>query len=290
MTTIPERLPRLVLLAALACASAASTAHADTPPPAAATPAATAEQLAEQAYQEHASGKEAEAIATYLRAFELSHAGAILFNVATIYDRKLGERGLAEDFYRRYLVAPDAEPDLVQKATERLTALKKQDEAEKSAAIAVAPVPAPPAATGTATAPPPPPAPQPTPLAPTESPASPPSDGHALRTAGIVVGAVGIAGVGASLVLGAMAKSKNDDANAVCNGAACSSDRGVTLANQAGSLATASTATFIAGLALVGGGVAMFVLAPRSPGPVAQWSVSPTVATSGAGLRLAGTF
>src|SRR5690349_16640257 len=54
----------------------------------------TAEQLANRAYDEHAAGKYPEAIASYLKAYELSNAGVILFNVATIYDRKLHEREL----------------------------------------------------------------------------------------------------------------------------------------------------------------------------------------------------
>jgi hypothetical protein len=282
-----NRISRLGSLAAVVLAFTTAFPASAAPPT-----ATTAEQLAEQAYEQHASGRDAEAIATYLRAYELSQAAAILFNVATIYDRKLGERGLAEEYYRRYLAAPDAEPELVRKATERLTALKKDDEDEaatKRAAIAVAPVPTTPPP---ASAPPPPPAVAPPIEARPAEASGARSNGHTLRTAGIVVGVVGVAGVGASMVLGALAKGKNDDANAVCNGAACSSENGVSLANQAGSLATASTISFVAGLALAGGGVAMFFLAPKdSPAsPVARITVSPLLGPSNVGLGVGGSF
>jgi len=282
---LTNRLSRLAGAAALASALVTSPARAADPP----TPTATAEQLAEEAYQQHASGKEAEAIATYLRAYELSHAAAILFNVATIYDRKLRERGLAEDFYRRYLGAPDAEPELTRKATERLTALKKEDEDEaeaKRATIVVAPVPTTTRATSTPQ-PEPPASPQPAPTA--LAPAT--SSGHTVRAVGIVVGAVGVIGVGASMVLGVLAKAKNDDANAVCNGATCANENGVALANQAGSLASASTVTFVAGLAFVGGGVTMYLLAPKNAAsPVARIKISPEIGLDRAGVSIGGRF
>jgi hypothetical protein len=282
-----NRLSRVAGVAALALAFLSSPARADAP----AAPTATAEQLAEQAYQQHASGKEAEAIATYLRAYELSHAAAILFNVATIYDRKLRERGLAEDFYRRYLGAPDAEPELTRKATERLTSLKKEDEDEaeaKRAAVVVAPVPTTtPPAIAPQSEPPAASVVQPAPAA----VASPASNGHTVRTVGIVVGALGVAGVGASMVLGVLAKAKNDDANAVCNGATCANENGVMLANQAGSLASASTVTFVAGLALVGGGITTYLLAPKDPAsPMARIRITPEVGLDRAGVSIGGSF
>ena len=64
------------------------------------------------------------------------------------------------------------------------------------------------------------------------------------------------------------------------------------LASQAGSLATASTVAFVAGLALVGGGVTMFLLAPKDApsSPVARLRVSPQVGPSNVGLNVGGTF
>ena len=268
---------------------ATSRAYGADPAPASSATApapSSAEQLANEAYQQHTAGHYGEAISTYLKAYEISKAGVVLFNVATIYDRKLHERELAEDYYRRYLGAHDAEPELVKKATERLTALKKEDEdaAAKSAtpvtplsAAAAAPLPSEPA-----------PASPPRPS--TDAARDSTSPGKPLRTAGIVVGAVGVAGVGASLVLGFLAKGKNDDANAICNGAVCTSDRGVTLAKDAGTFATASTVAFITGLVLVGGGVTMYFVAPRDTSASSSITLGPAFGATSAGMSLHGSF
>ncbi|HEX4445490.1 MAG TPA: hypothetical protein VH044_02085 [Polyangiaceae bacterium] len=237
-----------------------------TPAPTAPSAAApSAESLAARAYALHEAGRYAEAIATYLEAYKLSSAAVTLFNVATIYDRKLHESALAADYYRRYLAAPDAEPELVKKATARLTALKGEDVATP---IAV---------------PPPPPSPP--------SPLSPPVHAAALRPAGIAVTAVGVAATGAGLVLGLLAKCKNDDANGMCSGRVCSSEEGVMLAHQASTLATASTATFFAGLALAGGGVVMILLSPRHASqPSSHLAIAPFVGPYGAGLGARASF
>ena len=229
------------------------------PPPA----PPSAQQLADRAYELHAAGDYAAAIAMYLRAYEASTSAVTLLNVATIYDRKLHEGQLASDYYRRYLRAPDAEPDLVQKATERLTALKQGQESASTRA----------------------------PASPNAVDLAAPSRGRSERTVGIAVGATGLAGVGASLVLALLAKSKNDDANAICDGAACSTDEGVHLAHQAGVLATASTLSFFAGLGLAGGGLALILLAPR-PSDSTSSPLALTVVDSpgGAGLGLRGAF
>jgi hypothetical protein len=248
---------------------------------------ASAERLANEAYDQQAAGKFAEAIASYLKAYEISKTGIILLNVATLYDRKLHERSLASEYYRRYVLATDADPDHVKRATERLVALQRELETERQNA-AVPPV-------------------APAPAAPSAAPVTPPpkltasdagstvktlNDGGRWRTAGIVVGATGIASVGASMVLGLVAKGKNSDANALCNGAACTSDRGVSLAHDAGTFATASTITFVAGLLLVGGGITMYLVAPRTTAGATSASVriAPQVGTTSAGMSLHGSF
>ena len=99
-------------------------------------------------------------------------------------------------------------------------------------------------------------------------------------------------GLGASLVLGLVAKGKNDDANAICNGAACSNDRGVTLAHDAGTFATVSTVTFVSGLVLAGAGVTMIVLAPKSASAssATRLTFTPQVGLSQVGLNVGGSF
>jgi tetratricopeptide (TPR) repeat protein len=293
MNRASRRAARLswAILASLSIQSVAPHAHGAEPAP------KTAEQLANEAYEQHAAGKYAEAIATYLKVFEISKAGVVLFNVARIYDHKLHERTLAMEYYRRYLVAPDAEPELVQKATQRLTELKR--EAQEAAALpAPATVPAP-----LASAPPPSPAAAAPAPVPTSSP--PPTavevdgehqekgGGGTLRIAGVVIGVTGVASVGTGVVLGLLAKKKNDDANAACNGGvACPDQRGVTLARDAGSLATGATVTFVAGLALVAGGITLYFAAPKrtTTAQAARLTFTPLLGATSAGMGVTGSF
>jgi tetratricopeptide (TPR) repeat protein len=279
-------------LAPLACmATAASLAIAFTAPPARAEgpeAAQAVEKLADEAYAQHAAGKHAEAIGTYTKAYELSKAGAILFNIATIYDRDLHERALAMEYFRRYLQAPDAEAEFIQKATERLSVLRREAEEEESARGVLPPPPAPPAPARA----------EETPAAPTApaswSPAPPRREaavrGNDWRVIGIVVGGVGVASIGASLVLGLVAKAKNDDANTLCDASSCRAERGITLDHQASGYATAATVSFVAGAVLVGTGLTMYFVAPRSAVPSARIAIEPHVGPNGAGFRIQGSF
>ena len=260
----------------------ASPARAD----GAETASGTAEALANEAYEQHAAGKYPEAISSYLKAFEISKSGVILFNVATIYDKKMHERDLAADYFRRYLRAPDAEPELVQKANQRLATLKQEadEEERKRAALPVVlqPTAGPPAADTTKVS---------APTAATKDEGVTETS-RPLRPVGVVVGAVGVASLATSAVLAVIAKGKNDDANALCNGQECSSDRGVTLASQAGTMATASTVTFVAGVTLLVGGVTLYFAAPRrvSSPSTAHLTVAPDVGLARAGMTLRGRF
>jgi tetratricopeptide (TPR) repeat protein len=243
----------------------------------------TTEQLAERAYQLQAAGKYADAVATYLKAYELSKDALTLLNVARIYDQKLHENELASEYYRRYVMAPDAEPDRVKRVTERITALKREAEEERAKAVAAP-------SSGAANAASPPPAdavPPPASSAPTEA-----SPGAGMRTAGVVVGVVGLLGVGTSFALGAAAKSKNNDANAACSGSVCQTQAGVDAAHSAGSFATGSTIAFAAGLAFVAGGIVLYIAAPShsSGASSSAFFLAPRVDPTGAGLALHGAF
>jgi hypothetical protein len=278
------RLASMVTIAVLSvelAAPCAGVARADTPP-AAAPASPTVEQLAERAFQQQAAGNYSESIATYLKAYEISHAGAILFNVAAIYDRKLHERDLAAEYFRRYLKAPDAEPELVERATTRLTALKKEAE-EARLAEAAQPPPVRQNENGAGAA-----GQQ---VAPANAEATHSRSGATMRVTGVVLGVLGLGAIGGSMALGALAKSKNDDANLVCKGDACTAQSGVTSARDAGTFATASTGVFIGGAVLLVAGVALFVVAPRSSSPsTASLQVVPQIGPSGGGLGLHGTF
>jgi hypothetical protein len=164
---------------------------------------------------------------------------------------------------------------------------------------------------GTA-APPPPPVPSSIPSA---APSSAPTTGSGeelhpaeprpgggwttMRTVGVVTGGVGIAGVAAGAVFGLLASSAWNNAQSECPGNTLA-----TCPNHAGAVndhsttvtdATISTVGFIAGGALVAGGVTLFVLG-ASPSPEAAQPatgrviVTPVFGPSVAGLSLAGGF
>jgi hypothetical protein len=268
-------------LAAALAATAPTPARAQT-----ADPTRAVEDLAARAHAEYTGGNYSEAIAQYLRVYETSGAPAVLFNVAAIYDRKLHERQLATAYYRRYAKLADAEPSLVRRATDRVAVLKREqadEQADEQAALrADAAPPGPtPAASPTATD-----------TGPTTTRAAPALRSHSaggeLRTIGAAVGVAGLVGVGTSLALGLVAKSKNDEASSLCNGAACASQRGVDVAGESQSFATAATVSFVAGVGFIAIGTGMYLLAPsRRPTPSAfDANISP----NGAGIRLRGSF
>ena len=241
------------------------------PPPAPANKVAS-DDLANQAYEAYSRRDFAQAVSLYLRAHQASPLASaeILYNIAKIYDVKLNDPELATDFYRRFLRAPDADADLVRRATDRVNALRADKEPAPTAsapagAVVVVPVPY----------------------------AEPPPDGsgRAMRVAGLVVGGAGILTVGVGAVFGLTASSKNNDAKALCNGDACTSRRAITLTDEASTAATASTVLVVGGGIAVVAGAALFLLAPsRSVGTASSLRVEPRVGTSAAGLEVSGVW
>lgn len=86
----------------------------------------TAAQLSDQAYTKYEAGDFPGAVALYMKAYAISVDARILFNVAQIYDKKVQDRDLALEYYRRYLKSTTTEEDLVRKATARVTELQRQ--------------------------------------------------------------------------------------------------------------------------------------------------------------------
>ncbi len=131
--------------------------------------------------------------------------------------------------------------------------------------------------------PPRPPAEPPLPSlpAPREGPTSP------LRTAGLGFAALGLVGVGVGAMFGMSAMAHRDDSRCVDNRCGPGSDPGAL--RDAGEAADLATGFFIGGGALVLGGAALFLLAP-SPSRDARVWVKPSVARSGGGLGLGGTW
>jgi tetratricopeptide (TPR) repeat protein len=225
-------------------------------------PKETAEQLAEQGYASYEAGKYADAIGLYMKAFQISGDARLLYNVASIYDKKLHDRPLAEDFYRRYLRSTTTEPALVKKANERLTEMKNERETLRENSDAPArPGPAP-AAEG----------------------APSPSGGSSMRTAGLVVGVGGLALVGVGAGFGLSASSKADDVSRDCPNDRCVVADAVEKRDDASRDATLSTIFFGVGLAAVAGGTIMILVAPKSKAAALRLDLRAN------GAALAGTF
>lgn len=100
--------------------AARPAAHAETD----AEVAARVEALAKEGRALYDDGDYAGAVKRYLEAYQLAPSAGALYNIAFVYDKKLGEIGLAINYYRRYVADPDAEPDAVARATRRIEELK----------------------------------------------------------------------------------------------------------------------------------------------------------------------
>jgi hypothetical protein len=92
------------------------------------------------------------------------------------------------------------------------------------------------------------------------------SGSNGRRTAGLVIGAVGIAGLGVSGVFTGIALTKDSEADKICNGSACPTQQGVDLGNDAKFAANVSTVAFGVGAAGLVVGTILFLTAPsRTP-------------------------
>jgi tetratricopeptide (TPR) repeat protein len=138
--------------------------------------------------------------------------------------------------------------------------------------------------------PPPPPSPPPT-----ESTPSAPDPGRNFRLAAYGVGGAGVVAVGISSYLALSARSKYNDAlKTDCMGKtnACSA-AGLTATHDARHEANVATVVFSLGLAAVGGGVVLYLIAPhatQSENADEALYLVPSVDANGAGLVFGGGF
>jgi hypothetical protein len=136
--------------------------------------------------------------------------------------------------------------------------------------------------------PPPPPPPSPEPVLVASAPsgaAESESRGGAQRTLAYVLGGAGVVGIGVGVVSGLWASSTYKEASSVShcpNGPKTCDAAGVSGGHEAHTQATISTLGFVAGGALLAGGVLLFLTAPKDGG----LTVQPTASTTGAGIRL----
>ncbi len=115
------------------------------------------------------------------------------------------------------------------------------------------------------------------------------------RTLAYLVGGSGLAAIASSLLVGSVASSKWDEAQARCsgnNGTLTCDQEGVDLAETASTLGTLGTLTFVVGAAAVGfGGYLYFTSRPTERDPVAsRTTLVPAVGPHQAGLVLQGGF
>jgi hypothetical protein len=114
------------------------------------------------------------------------------------------------------------------------------------------------------------------------------ASGGGLRTAGFVVGGVGLASVIVGSVFGGMTIAANDTANSNClfnNGTLCN-PQGVSAGRDASTFATVSTATFIAGGVCLAAGVVLVIVGKPSKRAAAHIEVVPSLG----GLLVNGAF
>ena len=88
-----------------------------------------AESLAAEGRRLYGEGRFAEAVSAYLEAHRLAPSGALLYNIAFLYDKKMAEPDLAMEFYQRCVGSPDSEARIVERASRRLAALRAEKEA-----------------------------------------------------------------------------------------------------------------------------------------------------------------
>jgi hypothetical protein len=125
------------------------------------------------------------------------------------------------------------------------------------------------------------------------SPATPPAEGpHGLgtqRILAIATGAVGLGGVVVGSIFGLETLSKHSSSEQQCQGNVCNPTgfQDVTDGKNAGNV---STIAFVAGGALLAGGVVLWLTAPASAPKVGSLAVTPLVERDGGGFSLRGTW
>jgi hypothetical protein len=121
----------------------------------------------------------------------------------------------------------------------------------------------------------------------TAPPPPPPSSGR--RTAGFVLGGVGVAGLVVGGVTGGLTFAKTSEVEEMCPVPDRCTTEGVAVADSARTLGLVSTVSFIAGAAFVGAGVVL-VLTSGSSGSSTEAAFAPVVLPGGGGLTARGRF
>jgi hypothetical protein len=115
------------------------------------------------------------------------------------------------------------------------------------------------------------------------------------RLVGLGVAGAGAAGLIVGAVFGANAMSSWSSSKSECSASSCPShDQAVADHDHAASAATLSTVAFVAGTALVAGGLVLYLTAPssreRPSGQGAELRLAPAAGARGGGVELQGVF
>jgi len=163
--------------------------------------------------------------------------------------------------------------------TAKVDVAAKQTDARVTVALEDAPEAASPPASAT----------PPSALAPEPRPGpAPAAQGSALKTVGVVIGVAGLAGIAVGSVFGVEARSKNQTALEPqnCRTSTLCTPNGLSLTSDARNAATISTIGFVAGGALVAGGVIVWLVAPSTATTRSGVRVAPLLSASTAGLTV----
>ena len=108
--------------------------------------------------------------------------------------------------------------------------------------------------------------------------------GAGRRRLGLVVGGVGVAGLGAGIAIGLVAKGRYADAG--CDGGVCATSADLDAANDARSLGTVGTLVGGVGAVAIAAGAVLWLTAPKAR----SLEVAPTASADGAGVVVVGRF
>ncbi|MDI1446279.1 hypothetical protein [Polyangium sp. 6x1] len=142
-------------------------------------------------------------------------------------------------------------------------------------------------------------APKPPPLASSSAPVPPPPlpstpPGSGRRTAGLVVGGVGVAGLVAAGITGGVLVARDQEIDRDCNeqGVCAAGSTGYALAKGSGPLLVGNAVAWGVGLAGIGVGIALALTAPKGKADAAggNASIAPLVVQGGGGLSISGRF
>ncbi|AGP39783.1 tetratricopeptide repeat protein [Sorangium cellulosum] len=125
------------------------------------------------------------------------------------------------------------------------------------------------------------------PRAPSPPPDAPPPASSARRTLAFVVGGVGVAALGGSLITGGLAIGAKGDLEKECPDPSQCSDEGMSLSSRGQTLTTTSTVLGAIGLAGLGAGLVLFLTTPEQGTSVA---LTPAILPGGGGALLHSRF